>query len=136
VQAPRFSAQCASGATSLAALHGHIVRLVFGADTTPPQNIGDRVTTIVVKEGAQADLAHCTSKDQSVNLAYAILSGIAPDELQGRQFLIDANGWLRAWQRPEPGQGWNDPNTLLANVQEIADHPLAAMDMSHAHHHH
>ncbi len=136
VQAPGFDIDCIGGATNLQGLHGQAVRLVFGADHTPPEKLDGQLVTVLADPHAVPDSAHCAARDISLAAAYANVSGVDAGDMDGRQFLIDPNGWLRSWQRPEENRDWNDPDKLLVSVHEIVDHPLAAMDMSHAHHHH
>ena len=136
VQAPGLQAECSGGrSVSLADLQGGFVRLVFDAAPSLPGPVPG-VTAILVG----ADLAiqpapgFCVARDGAVPRAYAIVSGTAPNELAGTQFLIDGNGWLRAMQRPSRAPGWDDPDKLLAAMRQLQAHPVAAsVGMDHAH---
>ncbi len=129
VRAPGLQAACADGRTvTLDSLRGGIVRLILGAPVAADAAAhGLGITTIV----ASADPAphpapaFCVARDESVARAYAIVAGLAPGEVAGAQFLIDADGWLRAEQRPEAASGWNDPQALARQVADIRAHPIS-----------
>jgi putative copper export protein/mono/diheme cytochrome c family protein len=134
VQAPELQAQCANGRTiSLADLRGSFVRLVIGAtSSTPTPGI---ITVLATSDpAARAGERVCIASDEDLPQAYAVVSGLAPSELPGSEFLIDAEGWLRAVQRPTAAPGWNDPKILATEIQDLAAHPIAAnAAASHAH---
>jgi putative copper export protein/mono/diheme cytochrome c family protein len=57
--------------------------------------------------------------------AYAIASGVPPDEMAGCEFLIDPDGWLRAaFRSAKPGE-WLDPAVFLAAQHKTAENPIA-----------
>ena len=134
LQAPELQAQCADGRTvSLTDLRGGFVRLVIGV--TPPTTYLGITTILATSDPAvHASAGVCVASDEDLPKAYAIVSGLAASELPGMEFLIDADGWMRAVQRPTARPGWNDPKTLAADVQQLAAHPIAASPgASHAH---
>ena len=125
IQAPALQARCEAGRiVSLTDLRGVFVRLVIGmapAVSTPG------VTTILVTPAGQPAPGVCVADDETLPHAYAIVAGIPDAEIAGTQFLIDGDGWLRTLSR-----GWNDPQTLQAELRVLATHPVATrghMDM-------
>ncbi len=114
VQAPELQVACAGAPLSLHELHGRFVRLIVGAPST---------------EGAATtagDSVSCTTADKSAELAYGTISGIPSAQLPGTQFLIDGQGWLRALERRDGPQDWDDPQALAAQIRELAMHPVDA----------
>ncbi|MBV9784067.1 MAG: CopD family protein [Acidisphaera sp.] len=94
VAAPDFAATCADGrAVVLHELRGRVVRIVADA-TDPPA--GEDVTLELAGPGARhAEENACIALGPTIWTAYAIVAGVAPDQLAGTVFLVDANGWLR-----------------------------------------
>jgi hypothetical protein len=66
--------------------------------------------------------------------AYAIMAGVAPDQLAGTEFLIDADGWLRATFRPMTPGTWPDPAGVVAAAEVIAVKPIGRPGGMHHHH--
>ena len=125
VQAPGLQARCMDGATmSLEGFRGGFVRLVIGAT---PASAMPGVTTVVTQGGgASPSPGLCVSDDESVPRAYGIVAGVQLRDLPGTEFLIDADGWLRAVEAPGDPSGWSDPARLAATIRQLAAHPLAA----------
>jgi putative copper export protein/mono/diheme cytochrome c family protein len=67
--------------------------------------------------------------------AYAIIAGVTPDQLAGTEFLVDADGWLRATFRPMTAGAWPDPAGIVAAAEVVAAEPIAR-PASGMHHHH
>ena len=67
--------------------------------------------------------------------AYAIMAGVAPDKLTGTEFLIDADGWLRATFRPMTPGTWPDPTAIVGAAEVIAAERIAGPGGSMHHHH-
>ncbi len=142
VQAPEFAMSCPGGRTVTAVeLHGSVLHVV--ATTGPAQPVGALpgqpavpVVNVLLGPGsASADPSACHSADPAVWQAFAVLLGLPADHLAGAEILIDQNGWLRAAQRPgETAMRWADPALLLADVQAICRHPIAAVSTGHVHH--
>ena len=122
VHAASFAASCGGKTVTLDDLRGHIVRLIIGP--VHPMAPNPDVTTIFATPSP--DAAACVANDEMVPLAYAVVSGVAAHDLAGTTFLIDADGWLRAMQRPGAPAAWNDPKALAAEIGVIRAHPLAA----------
>jgi hypothetical protein len=67
--------------------------------------------------------------------AYAIIAGVTPDQLAGTEFLVDADGWLRATFRPMTAGAWPDPAGIVAAAEVVAAEPIDR-PASGMHHHH
>ncbi len=128
LRAPGLEAVCGDGrSVTLDDLRGQILRLVIDSAAAVARNEG--VTTIVASSDSALHPGPgvCVSRDRSVPRAYSIAAGLAPAEIAGAQFLIDADGWLRAVQRPDTKPGWDDPKTLGREVVAIRTHPVAGV---------
>lgn len=125
LHAPDLQAVCAGGrVVTLADLRGRILRLVIGG--APSAAEGPVTTIIASSDPALRPGAHlCVTRDESVPSAYAIVTGLVPGQVQGAQFLIDADGWLRAVQPADTKPGWDNPGDLEREVAEIRAHPIA-----------
>jgi putative copper export protein/mono/diheme cytochrome c family protein len=144
IRAPDFTVTCTGRHhTTLNDLRGKVVRIVF-ADQAPPPTMSAQTGIDVVTIAIPSELARltpaaglCTASDPSIRIAYSVVSGLAPADLPGMQFLVDTNGWLRA-MRPLAGAGQSaaDPEALLAEIDQICHHPLDDPGGASAHHHH
>jgi putative copper export protein/mono/diheme cytochrome c family protein len=106
VRAPGFTARCDGRDTALEALRGHFVRVVIGAAPAAPF--------------AQSGLAvRCFSADEAVADAYAIIAGLDNSSVRGTEFLIDAQGWLRAMHLQGALGGWDNDKVLAATVARL-----------------
>jgi putative copper export protein len=76
----------------------------------------------------------CVAQPEALE-AIATLLGTEPGELAGAQFLVDANGWLRARWKPGEVGGWGTPAALSSRLQAFAEHPLPVGPEGHAHRH-
>ncbi len=127
LRAPALQAVCAGPRTvTLGDLRGRIVRLVIGSP--PAAEPATSLTTIVASSDPALRPAPglCISRDESVAPAYALVAGLAPSDVSGAQFLIDADGWLRAVQRPGSHPGWDDPRLLAREIAGIRAHRIAS----------
>jgi mono/diheme cytochrome c family protein len=125
VQAPAFDLQCGAASQKLAGLRGRPVRLILGG----PGTIGPQPGMTTILAAPATNIASipgvCITYDPSVPQAYAIVGGTAPALPPGTQFLIDADGWLRAMQRPGVADSWNNPKALAAAVSAMHARRLA-----------
>ena len=68
--------------------------------------------------------------------AYSIVSGVAPETLDGCEFLVDANGWLRASFKPiHPGE-WPDSVAFITAARHAQENPILDTDAGFMHMHH
>jgi len=129
VQAPALQARCGDDTVKLSDLRGRFVRLVVGAEASKVLDGPRDAETILVASGDGAVPAGaCVTRDATVPLAYAIVSGAEDAAMAGTQFLIDDKGWLRAVQRPDAAPGWDNPQTLAAEIKTLRAHPVAGGD--------
>lgn len=131
--APGFQAVCGDGTgVSLDALRGRPVRIVSG----PPARgvaIADGVVTVFLTQ-SDPPIGSCVAPGPEVRAAYGVVAGIRADKLDGAWFLVDPQGWLRAFHRPD--EGAPPPMTLAAEIDSILAHPIAATSGGvHVHHH-
>ena len=125
VQAPSFQAACADGReTTLADLRGRIVRLVIGRAIALPE-AGVVTVEATADPAARPDAGRCIVDDQTILAAYSVVAGIGARDLPGVQFLIDADGRLRA-ALPATGQPDRDMLRLRADIGDIRQHALPA----------
>ncbi|HEX4111227.1 MAG TPA: CopD family protein, partial [Stellaceae bacterium] len=106
----------------------------IAAPAIPDLPRGKPVRIVAGAGGASGGIAtiHLTP-DTDGWTAYAAIAGLAPTDLPGTQFLVDAHGWLRAVWRPGEPPDWTAPRALPVKLAEIAAHPLAAEQAEHHH---
>ena len=122
IHAPEFGLRCGANALRLGDLRGRFVRLVFGR--VPPVFVSKDVVTIIAGlPDGEVPAPLCVTRDATVLPAYAIVSGMAQSAMAGAEFLIDADGWLRA-QSGAPS--WDDPKLLNAAVLQLRQQKVAA----------
>lgn len=108
-------------ATPLSSQRGHWIRIVAlssGCTSMPPA-LNNVVTLSIASPGDGRS-------------AYAITSGVSPDEMAGCEFLLDPDGWLRnVFHQAQPGAR---PDTSLNQVarQKAAQNPIAGTGNSMA----
>ena len=125
VQAPELQAACDGRTLTLLDLRGRFIRLVIGE--LPPAAASPDVVTIVAAPAATSmNAGACIADDETVPLAYSLISGIPEQDMPGTQFLIDDKGWLRALQKPGTPESWADASTLGAEISALRAHPVAA----------
>jgi putative copper export protein/mono/diheme cytochrome c family protein len=113
VAAPGFGAACGATNISSADLRGSFVLLRFEA--TPHSAAPRGVVTVET----DAPAVGCTTEDETVARAYAIVSGTDVAHLPGTAFLIDDAGRLRAMQRAGTTPGWSDPAALAGEISAL-----------------
>ena len=116
IQAPGFGATCGAANIDSADLLGHFVALRFPALA---EAAGASVTVLA---GAPPGL--CVAGDETVPLAYGIVSGLDAAHLAGTIFLIDDEGWLRALQRAGTAPSWRDPAALAREIAKLHAHQM------------
>jgi putative copper export protein/mono/diheme cytochrome c family protein len=134
VQAPDFTAECGGRRVTLAQLRGQVLRLVFAdaVPALPPASMP--VTTIQISQqpaNPHADPARCLASDPAIRVSYEAVSGMSADRLAGMQFLVDANGWLRAMLAVKS----DGVASLPDEIEQICRHPIDSRGVSVAHHH-
>jgi putative copper export protein/mono/diheme cytochrome c family protein len=130
VPAPDMPLICSDGTTdSLAELRGQFVRVIAGADTAAGRLAHiDGVVTLRLDRAAGRPPrdGECVSATATAWPAYAAVAGIPPDSLQGTEFLVDSNGWLRDLRCSNELSDWNDPKALQAIVRTLREQPITA----------
>lgn len=116
VAAPDMMVRCREGSfMPLGDLRGQNLRIVFGAGASRSVPVDPRVVTIAVTRGAFAG-ADCVAEPAGIREAYALLSGVEPDRLDGAQFLVDRSGWLRA-RSLSGAAGWSAADYLCTSTR-------------------
>jgi hypothetical protein len=128
LHAADFGIECNGHTQQLLNLRGHFVRLIFGMVPPLPPTLDGVVTVLVGSPKDELPSGICIARDETIPLAYAILTGTAPDSVTGMQMLIDADGWLRALQPAQATAGWNNPGALMAEIKHLREHKVAATD--------
>ncbi len=128
LHAADFGIECASHTLKLSDLRGRFVRLVFGVVPALPPSLRDVDTVIVAPPKGENPAGACIARDETIPLAYAILTGAAPNTVTGLQVLIDADGWLRATEPAQALAAWDDPKALMAEINALREHKVAATD--------
>ena len=65
--------------------------------------------------------------------AYSIVSGIASEGLDGCEFLVDSNGWLRAVFKPSAQGEWANPDAFISGARKAEDNPIQDTDSGSMH---
>ena len=126
---PQFDVRCADNRTlDLDDMRGKVLRIVAasGDEQVAPLKNAD-VTTIFLVRSHTVIPTHtaCVASEPETWTAFSILLGQAPDVLDGWQVLVDRNAWLRAAWHPGEAGDWTNPQTLIARIRDINEHPLA-----------
>ncbi len=112
LKAPDATITVAGEAQSLSALRGQWLRIAaLGSGFAPPAPLTG-ITTLTIASGDDAWSA------------YAIASGISPDEMAGSEFLIDPEGWLRHVFRSAKSGTWPDDAAFAAALKRAAQNPV------------
>ncbi len=113
-------------ASSMADLRNHVVHVVTAGAaqdrTLPPSQ--PPVVTLDLRQTASPPSGSCAAADPTGWQVYAVLAGVPPDKLEGTEFLIDQNGWLRAIHRAGMPSGWETDDSLGAAVRAIRATPM------------
>ena len=144
VPLPQFDAICADGPTiERADLRGQVVRIVAMPEHAAPppalppiDGVGVRTVLLTRHPPAPAQGATCVTVEPEAWAAFAILLGVAPDELAGTEIIADAGSWLRAFWRSAGTGNADDLRQTAAMIRDIAAHPLAPARGGEAAHHH
>ncbi len=132
LHAAEFGANCGSRVVQLSDFRGRFVRLVFGV-MPPAASAAHEVQTILVAPPKGQDPADaCIARDETIPMAYAVLTGVAPEAVTGMQVLIDPDGWLRAVQPAHSMAAWDDPRALMAEIAVLRARKVAADDAESA----
>jgi putative copper export protein/mono/diheme cytochrome c family protein len=130
MKAPDASMTLNGKTVSLSSLRGQLLRIVaMGAKSrrAPPPLPSD------------SDMVLSTvslTPDSDAWSAYSIVSGVAPEALDGCEFLVDANGWLRTLFKPiRPGE-WPDSAAFIAAARHAQESPIQDQDGGVMHMHH
>lgn len=137
---PDLQLRCDGRATELRALRGQVVVLTIGRSELSeagavPAGIPLRYVHLNRDSEAAAGRfrSDCTTDDPDAWTAYAIVAGIEPEQLDGAIFVIDANGWLRAWRSGDAASETR-PDLFAQQVKLAIEQPFAADDIgSHRH---
>ncbi len=142
VAAPALALHCANGdAARLADLRGRVVHVVMDGGTSdpiPPQRGIPVVALELRSDGAEAGVpmaGACTADAPAAQSAFAVLANVPPDRLPGVEFLIDANGWLRAIHIPGDAGGWDTRDALIAAIRGICGDPVPQRSGDEHEHH-
>jgi putative copper export protein/mono/diheme cytochrome c family protein len=125
MQAPDITVAINGKQSALSSRRGQIMLLVAGDGDMPPPALPQNALSIAVSG---------LEPDSDAWHAYAIMAGVAPDQLAGTEFLIDADGWLRATFRPMTPGTWPDPAGVVAAAEVIAVKPIGRPGGMHHHH--
>jgi putative copper export protein/mono/diheme cytochrome c family protein len=142
---PDFSVECRDGATqSIAQLRPQIVHIVV-ADraaqdwlfSVVARDVAGKLATVVV--GSQPVMAKnislCVAEEPETIQAFALYSGDVP--VEGREFLVDAEGELRSMWYAEDKANGEDANSLERRVQGLRIAPQVRRPSGmQGHHHH
>ena len=133
VTPPTTEASCSGGrSVTLGDLRGRFVRIIAGPNGEQPPGGTSTIIVRIMRDKAEA--SDCTVVSADVWDAYAIIAGVSPDQLEGAEFLVDRNGWLRAFVRPADAPSWSRPEVLAALASDIDAHPIVAAKGAHHHH--
>ena len=107
---------------ALRSLRGRLLRVAaVGKIFTQPAPLspepGLSITTVALSPGSDAWNA------------YAIVSGIDPENLDGCEFLVDPQGWLRRVLKPSGFGRWLDQGAFLDAAKAALSSPVQAPDM-------
>lgn len=126
--APQIGLACADGWRSSSDLRGRVLHLVTSAAAAgaaadlPREVLGVPVVTVRLgRDGAAAPPARgCAATDPAAWTAYALVAGVPPESLEGVEFLVDPQGWVRSAQRPAGGVlPWRDRAAFVSAVGAI-----------------
>ncbi|THF65278.1 c-type cytochrome [Pseudothauera rhizosphaerae] len=124
VPLPALDVDCGSG-PALAERAGVRLRVVAGPDVPLPDPRLDTLLLLPPDADAGTDTAaaDCVSRSAQAWKTFALIAGVAPEQLAGTQWIADRQGWLRALGRP-PLAGWSDADMVCRS--DAAPAPKAA----------
>jgi putative copper export protein/mono/diheme cytochrome c family protein len=143
--APDFSIRCPDGATqSIAQLRPQVVHIVVAG---PPaqdwlrevaaRDAQDKLATVVVEPQpvATRNTSLCVAQEPETIKAFAVYTGAA--NVEGTEFLVDAEGNLRSMWRADDKANGEDANSLERRVQDLSIAPQVQRPSGmQGHHHH
>jgi putative copper export protein/mono/diheme cytochrome c family protein len=142
---PNFSIECPDGTDwSTDQLKGRILHLSFvGPHSADPllakSAIADKnvVNIIIPSDSEISDSSACTTGDSSVRRLSAIYSASTIGDSGETQWLVDAEGALRAIWWPGHGEAWTDTQILQQRLDDLERIPAVVRSSggAHAHHH-
>lgn len=127
-QTPDFAVDCPDGSSSLISeLHGRVLHLVFAGAHSTARVLTLEPTAIVIHLDPPTDAggSFCSTDDPDVTKAFALYAGIAVEDLDGTEFIVDSSGSLRAWWHPGLVPDWSDPKVFGRLVETISQTPSA-----------
>ena len=127
--APQFAVQCPDGTTRNAdSFSGQPVHLVAAGaksvarlDQLAVIAKEAAATTIVVPLGTSGDRQFCTASGRALNTLLALYRRAGEEDLDGTEFLIDAEWRLRAMWHAGFGINWIDPVIFRRQIAEMAN---------------
>ncbi len=115
---------------ALSSLRGQLLRVVAMGPNWPQS------PPPLSPDSAMALPTLLLTPDSDAWAAYSIVSGIAPEALDGAVFIVDSNGWLRAvFKGTRPGE-WPDPVAFIAAAQHAQENPIQDPDAGMMQMHH
>jgi putative copper export protein/mono/diheme cytochrome c family protein len=145
IHAPAMPITCSGvTASSIDDLKGHVVRVVAGPAGPDGRGLDQAQSvpgiSIVVLDLRNTDSPApeaCVATDPSGWQAYAILANLPPERLEGSEFLIDPNLWLRAVYRrgTTPGRQLTR-DSLTAAIRRICSIAVQQPNGDEHDHHH
>ncbi len=136
VEAPSVSGQCPDHSTRHPG--GGLLRIALDDDPAPgPYDESEAPTLILRRAAITGPNRLCVAIDRDAWTAYAILAGAPSDDAgQGRQLLVDPDGFIRAHWRPGDRPDWREAGVLRTLAIRLGKEALvAAMPSGHVHHH-
>ncbi len=119
---PSFEIACDGVAASASTdLRGSAVLVVAGG---PPAAPVPNAVTLDLRPGDAPPPGACVATDPAARGAFAVIAGVAPEDLTGTEFLADPNLWLRAVHSPNTAGGWHTTAELVAAIQQICTSPI------------
>jgi len=139
-QAPDFAIECPDiGVTSLRALRGRIVHMVFAGPGTaarlPALNALDPLVVNVVVAARAPGRPFCAATGDDLAIAYAFFLPERARGIADAEFVIDDRGWLRAAWQPLLDNGWWDVDSLEHEIAEIRAQPVTVSPRPAGHAH-
>jgi mono/diheme cytochrome c family protein len=127
MKAPDASVTLNDKAVALSSLRGRLLQVIAVTSNSPPPLPPD--------SGVALSRVSLTPQSDGWS-AYSIVSGIAPEALDGTAFLVDSDGWLRGVFKPVSPGVWPDPKAFLAAARHAQENPIFDTERGFTHVHH
>jgi hypothetical protein len=127
MKAPDASVIVDDKPVALSSLRGRLLQLIAVTSNSPPPLPPD--------SGIALSRVSLTPQSDAW-AAYSIVSGIAQEALEGTEFLIDSDGWLRGVFKPVSPGVWPDPEAFLAAARQAQENPIFETEGGFTHIHH